>query len=179
MGAGDRRGARDPRPARRARAPKLRANVGREGPARRVALARRTSWDDLKSFARGVAEELAHDRPARYVAAAAKSRRTGRIFIDWLRNGEGATAVASYSTRARPGRRSRHLFAGTSSRRSEAATRVTVANMAKRLTEAGTPGRIFLPEAIHSSVRDPLRQEEPEAGTGGFRKPARRRAART
>ncbi len=66
-------------------------------------LERRTSWDDLKAFARGVAEELVRKDPKRYVATASKARREKRIFIDWLRNARGATAIAPYSTRAREG----------------------------------------------------------------------------
>lgn len=60
-------------------------------------------WDDAKAFARLVAQQMAADDPARYVATMSKSRRKGRIFIDYLRNGRGATAVAPYSTRARDG----------------------------------------------------------------------------
>ncbi len=60
-------------------------------------------WDLAKRFARGFAEALAGSEPDRFVAVASKSRRQGRIFVDYLRNGRGATAVASYSLRARPG----------------------------------------------------------------------------
>jgi bifunctional non-homologous end joining protein LigD len=46
---------------------------------------------------------MARDDPEKYVAKATKSAREGRIYVDYLRNGRGATAIAPYSTRARPG----------------------------------------------------------------------------
>jgi bifunctional non-homologous end joining protein LigD len=58
-------------------------------------------WDDVKAFAKGVAEGLAREAPARLTAVLSKSARSGKIFVDYLRNGRGATAVAAYSTRAR------------------------------------------------------------------------------
>jgi bifunctional non-homologous end joining protein LigD len=60
-------------------------------------------WELVKRFARGVAEALAQSSPERYVVTSTKSKREGRIFIDYLRNGRGATSVASWSLRARPG----------------------------------------------------------------------------
>lgn len=60
-------------------------------------------WGVAKEFTRKVALSMAEDRPERYLATATKSRRTNRIFVDWLRNSREATAVAAYSTRARPG----------------------------------------------------------------------------
>ncbi len=68
-----------------------------------VPLARKAGWDDVKAFAQGLAEAMAGDSPQRFVATMSKRVRKGRIFIDYLRNGRGATAVAAYSTRARPG----------------------------------------------------------------------------
>jgi len=59
-------------------------------------------WDLTKRFAQGFAQALAQSEPDRFVATATKSRRNKRIFVDYLRNGRGATAVASYSLRARP-----------------------------------------------------------------------------
>jgi bifunctional non-homologous end joining protein LigD len=68
-----------------------------------VPVQRRLDWDATREFARAFAERLAAEMPARFTAALAKARRRGRIFIDHLRNGRGATAVAPWSTRARPG----------------------------------------------------------------------------
>ena len=59
-------------------------------------------WEEAKKFTQSVAETMAKARPERYVATMAKSARRGRIFVDYLRNGRGATAVAPYSTRALP-----------------------------------------------------------------------------
>ena len=61
-----------------------------------------TGWDDGKKFTQSIAETMAKARPERYVAIMSKSVRRGRIFIDYLRNGRGATAVCAYSTRALP-----------------------------------------------------------------------------
>ncbi|WP_428306175.1 DNA ligase D [Lacipirellula sp.] len=64
---------------------------------------RRSDWDEVKAFARGVAELMVRTASDRYVANMSKAKRRGKIFIDYLRNQRGATAVASYSTRAREG----------------------------------------------------------------------------
>ena len=61
------------------------------------------AWDAVGAFARALAEDLATERPERFVAVASKAKRPGRIFIDYLRNGRGSTAVCSYSLRNRPG----------------------------------------------------------------------------
>ena len=59
-------------------------------------------WEDAKKFTQSIAEAMAKAQPERYVARMTKSARRGRIFVDYLRNGRGATAVAPYSTRALP-----------------------------------------------------------------------------
>lgn len=68
-----------------------------------VPLAPGCDWALTKRFARGFAEALAGAEPGRFLATASKRLRNRRIFVDYLRNGRGATAVASYSLRARPG----------------------------------------------------------------------------
>jgi len=68
-----------------------------------VPVVRRLDWDRAKAFTQAVAMELVREHPHDYTARLAKKARRGKIFLDYLRNGRGATAVVSYSTRARPG----------------------------------------------------------------------------
>ncbi|MBS7540470.1 DNA ligase D [Ancylobacter lacus] len=63
----------------------------------------KAGWDEAKDFAKSIAAAMAADDPARFVAVMTKAKRPGRIFVDYLRNGRGSTAVAPYSTRARVG----------------------------------------------------------------------------
>jgi bifunctional non-homologous end joining protein LigD len=66
-------------------------------------LERRYEWKEVKGFAKAFAEAMAKDAPDRFLIRAALAERPGKIFIDYLRNDATATAVAPYSTRARPG----------------------------------------------------------------------------
>jgi bifunctional non-homologous end joining protein LigD len=68
-----------------------------------VPLKPKAGWDDVKAFAKALAESMARDDPDKFISVATKAKRKGLIFVDYLRNGRGATAVAPYSTRARPG----------------------------------------------------------------------------
>lgn len=68
-----------------------------------VPLAPPVAWADAKHFAGQIALILAAERPQMFVSIAGEQKRDKRIFIDWLRNARGATAVASYSLRAREG----------------------------------------------------------------------------
>ena len=63
----------------------------------------RQPWDTVKAFAKDMAEQLSRDQPDRYLAVMTKAKRAGKIFVDYLRNGRGATAICAYSTRAREG----------------------------------------------------------------------------
>src|SRR6185503_11035698 len=65
-------------------------------------LDRSADWGVVVTLTELVARRLAEVRPDRYVAEMAKRLRTNKIFVDWLRNTRGATAVAPYSTRALP-----------------------------------------------------------------------------
>lgn len=68
-----------------------------------VPLARHADWDTVKGFSRAVAQFIADRLPDRFTAVMGPKNRIGKIFIDYLRNQRGASAVATYSVRARPG----------------------------------------------------------------------------
>ena len=61
------------------------------------------SWDAHKDFSKRFAEALAMAEPDRFIATMSKAKRVGKIFVDYLRNQRGATAVLPYSARAREG----------------------------------------------------------------------------
>ena len=66
-------------------------------------IARGPDWDDFKAFARAIVEAMAHEAPDGYTTNPVKLQRKGKIFLDYLRNGRGATFIAPYSPRARAG----------------------------------------------------------------------------
>jgi bifunctional non-homologous end joining protein LigD len=66
-------------------------------------LAPKLDWDAVKTFSKWVADRLAEERPAAFTANPIKKERRGRIYLDYLRNSRGATAVGAYSPRERPG----------------------------------------------------------------------------
>jgi bifunctional non-homologous end joining protein LigD len=68
-----------------------------------VAMAGGQDWRLVKGFAEALSRSMASDAPGLFTAVSSKERRKGKIYLDYLRNGRGASAVASYSLRARPG----------------------------------------------------------------------------
>ncbi|AOI99686.1 DNA ligase D [Burkholderia sp. LA-2-3-30-S1-D2] len=68
-----------------------------------VPITRHLGWDDVKDFSRAVAQHIAGALPDRFTATMGPRHRRGKIFIDYLRNGRGASTIAAYSARARPG----------------------------------------------------------------------------
>lgn len=68
-----------------------------------VPLNSRTEWQRVKDFSQAVVQHLAQVIPQRFVAKSGPKNRVGRIFVDYLRNGFGATTACAWSARARPG----------------------------------------------------------------------------
>ncbi|MGO8917826.1 MAG: DNA ligase D [Stellaceae bacterium] len=100
-------------------------------------------WEAAKEFCRALVARLAEKEPRLYTSSLAKQARRGRIFIDYLRNGRGATAVAAYSTRAR-------------------STATVSTPLAWEEVEHGIRSDHFtllnLPQRIRSSASDPWRE---------------------
>jgi bifunctional non-homologous end joining protein LigD len=63
----------------------------------------KTPWEQAKAFCKGLVDTLVRAEPDKYLANMSKAKRHGKVFLDYLRNGRGATAVCAYSTRAKPG----------------------------------------------------------------------------
>ncbi len=91
-------------------------------------------WPDAKAFTKDLADRMAADSPDKYVSTIAKAKRRGRILIDYLRNQRGQTAVAAYSTRARPGAPVSMPLAWDELDPSIGPAHFTVLNAAKRLS---------------------------------------------
>jgi bifunctional non-homologous end joining protein LigD len=68
-----------------------------------VPIAPRSEWPAVKEFCKAFVDAWVREAPTRYVANVSKAQRRGKILLDYLRNGRGATAVCAYSTRARSG----------------------------------------------------------------------------
>jgi bifunctional non-homologous end joining protein LigD len=101
-------------------------------------LAPQLDWDELKAFAHGIALAMERDAPSKYVSTMAKKARGGKIFIDYLRNGRGATAVAAYSTRARDGAPVSTPVHWDELGPAVTPARFTVANIGRRLAATGS-----------------------------------------
>ena len=104
-----------------------------------VPLEPKEGWDAVKDFARDVVGHLARMAPDRFVAKSGASNRVGRIFVDYLRNGRGATTVAAWSARARPGLGVSVPCAWDELRELRGGDHWTIANAHERLESAVDP----------------------------------------
>jgi len=98
-----------------------------------VPITRGPGWDECLEFSRGVAQELVREAPEAFVAVMSKARRTGRIYIDYLRNQRGSTSVAAYSTRAKRDAPVSTPLTWDELRPDIESTHYTVANLPRRL----------------------------------------------
>ncbi len=109
-----------------------------------VPLRRRAAWPEAKAFAKAVAERMAGDLPTQFTTTMAKAARPGKIFLDYLRNDRGATSVAPFSTRAKPGAPVSTPLAWEELRPAIRSDHFTVENLPRRLASlSGDPWEGF------------------------------------
>lgn len=116
-----------------------------------VPLRRGPRWPVVKAFTKAIAERLAGQLPTRYVATSSKAKRQGRIFIDYLRNERGATAIAPYSPRARPHAPVAWPLSWRALKSSESAASMRIVDVDSRMLARRDPW------ADYATLRRPLR----------------------
>jgi bifunctional non-homologous end joining protein LigD len=104
-----------------------------------VPIRRHFGWDAVKDFSQAVVAHLARTIPARFVAKSGPRNRVGKIFVDYLRNGFGATTVCAWSVRARPGLGVSVPVAWNELPALTDAAQWTVANVGERLIVGNAP----------------------------------------
>ncbi|HWJ71574.1 MAG TPA: DNA ligase D [Kaistia sp.] len=120
----------------------------------------KADWPAAKAFTKVMAEAMAADAPDRYVATIAKAKRGGKILVDYLRNQRGQTAVAPYSTRARPGAAVSMPLAWEDLGPDIGPAHFTVANAPGHIaTRASDPWAELLAAAVPLEVQKPKRRK--------------------
>ena len=104
-----------------------------------VPLRRQYDWDAVKGFSQAVVAHLAETIPSRFVAKSGPRNRVGKVFVDYLRNGFGATTVSAWSARSRPGRGVSVPLAGEELPVVTAADQWNVGNAAERFAIGNKP----------------------------------------
>jgi bifunctional non-homologous end joining protein LigD len=98
-----------------------------------VPLAPRRVWSEVVQYSRSMADTLVAQEPTKYIAKMSKAAREGKIFVDYLRNQRGATAVVNYSSRARAGAPVATPIAWAELGKIKSPQQFTVANLQTRL----------------------------------------------
>ncbi|MGK2913223.1 MAG: hypothetical protein ACSLE5_02005 [Porticoccaceae bacterium] len=102
-------------------------------------IAKRYAWVTIKDFSRAIVEHLTGVLPMRFVAKSGPRNRVGKIFIDYLRNGFGATTVCAWSARARPGLGVSVPIGWSEVNKISSGAHWTVGNIHTRLDHGNTP----------------------------------------
>lgn len=113
-----------------------------------VPLKRLRGWDTVKDFSKAIVQHLAETIPARFVAKSGPRNRVGKIFVDYLRNGRGATTVSAWSVRARPGMGVSVPVAWEELDGLTSAAHWNVQNIVERLSVGNTPWQGYREAAV-------------------------------
>ncbi|GAB1718696.1 MAG: ATP-dependent DNA ligase LigD phosphoesterase module / ATP-dependent DNA ligase LigD polymerase module [Nitrosospira sp.] len=115
-----------------------------------VPIKRLNGWDSVKDFSQVIVRHLAETIPQHFVAKSGPRNRVGKIFIDYLRNGFGATTVAAWSIRARPGLGVSVPLAWEELGSLTSGARWSVSNIHERLDKGNEPWREY--ESLKQSI---------------------------
>ncbi|WP_459614117.1 DNA ligase D [Bordetella sp. 2513F-2] len=118
-----------------------------------VPLRRHYDWDAVKGYSQAITQHLARTLPKVFVAKSGPRNRVGRIFVDYLRNGFGATTVAAWSLRARPGLGVSVPVRWDEVPKLESAAQWTLANIHTRLDEGNAPWDDYRPQALGAAMK--------------------------
>lgn len=123
-----------------------------------VPLTPKDSWEEVKAFSQNIVKYMARLIPDRFSAVSGPKNRVGRIFIDYLRNGLGATTICAYSVRAREGLSVSVPIHREEVSELEAANAWTIVNLHKRLDQLDEDPWARLPDTKQTITREMRRR---------------------
>lgn len=118
-----------------------------------VPLRRQYGWDTVREFSEAIVRHLARTLPDHFVAKSGPRNRVGRIFADYLRNGFGATTVAAWSARARPGMGVSVPLAWDELDGLKRSDQWTIANIHDRLDVGNAPWDDYTPQTLGRAMK--------------------------
>jgi bifunctional non-homologous end joining protein LigD len=118
-----------------------------------IPLRKQYDWDTVKGFSETVVRHLARTLPQIFVAKSGPKNRVGKIFVDYLRNGFGATTASAWSARARPGLGVSVPLAWDELPKVTGGAQWTIANIHNRLDVANTPWDDYLPQSLGKAMK--------------------------
>lgn len=118
-----------------------------------VPLRKQYGWDTVKAFSQAVVQHLAQTLPKQFVAKSGPKNRVGKIFIDYLRNGFGATTVAAWSARARPGMGISVPLAWAELKDVKRSDQWTIANVHERLKTGNRPWDGYRAQGLAAAMK--------------------------
>ncbi|MDR7377133.1 bifunctional non-homologous end joining protein LigD [Rhodoferax ferrireducens] len=117
-----------------------------------VALKKYYHWDAVKAFSQAIVLHLAQTLPQLFVAKSGPRNRVGKIFVDYLRNGFGATTVSAWSARARPGMGVSVPIAWDEVSKISGSACWTVSNIHTRLDRGNDPWKNYAPQSLGKAM---------------------------
>ncbi|APW38310.1 DNA ligase D [Rhodoferax koreense] len=118
-----------------------------------VAVKKQHDWDTVKAFSQAVVQHLAKTLPQLFVAKSGPKNRVGKIFVDYLRNGFGATTASAWSARARPGLGVSVPMAWDELDSIGSGAHWTITNIQTRLHRGNSPWDAYAPQSLSKAMK--------------------------